>query len=502
MTASAKGERQMSELQNPTAVHAYFLPPGIDIEATAAARFATREGPVELLAPVLDAEKLRAVTDEVKRKRNEYLTTLTTADVVERIAAAAERWLDPAYPQRLLAERLLPGLTGYAADSIRLQLKRYMRTFRKKELFRFIGEELDDPLVLDEFRPRKSGGFSRAYGPELLFHVFSGNVPGVSLWSLAMGLLLRSAQLGKTSLAEPLMAVWFAQSLAEVDPRLAEAIAIVPWKGGSQELEREAIRSADAVAVYGGAKAVESLRASVPAAKRFVAYGPKASLALIGREALSPDRLNVTVSKLAADIAHYDQQSCMSPQCVYVEEGGSVDARSFAAYIAAELGRLQLRWPRAPLSDSEAYAIHDTRNRHWLEEAEGGGTAVYADPNGTDWTVIYQDTPGFEASPLNRCVRVYRCRTLEEDALPALACPGGDGVLQSCGVAVGPRRLFELAAELGRIGVNRLCPLGSMLQAKAGWHHDGRFNLIDLIRFADIERGTEDDAEQYDPDFE
>jgi hypothetical protein len=41
-----------------------------------------------------------------------------------------------------------------------------------------------------------------------------------------------------------------------------------------------------------------------------------------------------------------------------------------------------------------------------------------------------------------------------------------------------------------------------MNQAKPGWHHDGRFNLVDLIRYVDIEKGTEDLAEQYDPDVE
>jgi hypothetical protein len=485
----------------PAKVRAYFLPPGIDTGETAALWPAAKEEPVELLVPALDGDKLRTICSSIKRAREGYLASLKTSDIAERIGEAAERWLDPSYPLRVLAERLLPALTGYAADSVRLQLKRYMRTFRKKELLRFLCEELDDPQMLDEFRPRKAGGFSRAYGPELLFHVFSGNVPGVSLWSLTMGLLLRSAQLGKTSLAEPLMAVWFAQTLAEVDPRLAASIAILPWKGGNEELEREAIRSADAIAAYGGREAVESLRARVPAAKRFVAYGPKASFALIGREALAPDRLDGTVSRLAADIAHYDQQSCMSPQAVFVEEGGSVSPRRFAECVAAELGRLQLRWPRAPLAASEAWAIHDVRNRYGLEEAEGGGAAVYASSNSADWTVVYHDAPGFDSSPLNRTIHVYGCDNLEE-ALPALAPYGRDGLLQSCGIAVRPQRLFRLADELGRIGANRLSPLGSMLQAKAGWHHDGRFNLLDLIRFVDLERGAEDDAEQYDPDFE
>jgi hypothetical protein len=74
--------------------------------------------------------------------------------------------------------------------------------------------------------------------------------------------------------------------------------------------------------------------------------------------------------------------------------------------------------------------------------------------------------------------------------------------LQSCGVAVEPTRLYELAELLGAIGVNRMCTVGEMNRAKAGWHHDGRFNLIDLVRFTDVERNTELQAERYDPDVE
>jgi hypothetical protein len=41
-----------------------------------------------------------------------------------------------------------------------------------------------------------------------------------------------------------------------------------------------------------------------------------------------------------------------------------------------------------------------------------------------------------------------------------------------------------------------------MSRTPAGWHHDGRFNLLDLIRWTDIERSAEQDAERYDPDVE
>lgn len=480
-------------------LRAFRLPPGVEADVIAAQRLETAEGAYRLLKPVLNGAKVREICDRLVHNRNTYMAGLRTSDVVERIDAAVQKWMDPDYPLRKLAERLLPAVTGYDAEMIRLQLKRYMRTFRKKELLRFLDEELGDSRKLDEFRPGLSGGFSRAYGPELLFHVFSGNVPGVPIWSLVMGLLVKSAQLGKTSSAEPLMAVWFAESLAEVDERLAAAMAVVPWKGGDAELEEAAIEAAGTVVAYGGDAAVASLRARTPVHKRFVAYGHKISIALIGREALTPDRMRDTTMKLAEDVALYDQQSCMSPQSVWVEEGGAVTPRQFAESLAAELERLELRRPRAVLSEEEALAIRKVRTGGRIEEMNETGAAVYESADSTAWTVIYRDSPGLQPSPLNRTVHVFGCGRLEE-GLPHLA--PYRAYLQSCGVAVGPVRLFELAAALGEAGVNRLCPIGAMNQAKAGWHHDGRFNVLDLVRYVDVERGTEDAAEGYDPDVE
>ncbi len=135
------------------------------------------------------------------------------------IARAVELWTDPEYPERRLAERLIPAVTGYDASMVRIELKRYMRMFRRRELLRFVDDELNCPQMLDEYRPNRSGGYTRLYGPELSFHVFSSNVPGIPVWSMTMGLLTKSAILGKSSFDEPLMPVLFARSPGKRRPR-------------------------------------------------------------------------------------------------------------------------------------------------------------------------------------------------------------------------------------------------------------------------------------------
>ncbi|MEY8738913.1 hypothetical protein AB9M62_04600 [Bacillales bacterium AN1005] len=41
-----------------------------------------------------------------------------------------------------------------------------------------------------------------------------------------------------------------------------------------------------------------------------------------------------------------------------------------------------------------------------------------------------------------------------------------------------------------------------MNSAKPGWHHDGGFNLIELVRMVDMERNLEYEMEKYDEDVE
>ena len=139
----------------------------------------------------------------------------------------------------------------------RIELKRYMRMFRRRELLRFLDDELPSPRMLDEYRPNKSGGYTRLYGPDLTFHVFSSNVPGIPVWSMTMSLLTKSAIIGKSSFDEPLMPVLFARSLTQINPDLADVLAIVPWRGGTVELEDVAIGEANAVIAYGSSHTTE-----------------------------------------------------------------------------------------------------------------------------------------------------------------------------------------------------------------------------------------------------
>ena len=180
-------------------------------------------------------------------------------------------------------------------------------------------DELGDPEVLDGF-VESGGGVRRIVrGPGRQLHVLAGSVPTSGIFSMICALLVKSPVLVKTSKHDPLFPALFAQALADVEPRLAAAMAVLPWSGGDEAIERAAMSGAGAVVAYGSDATVEVLRCRVPTNSRFLGYGTKLSIAAITREALSVFDARTTASRAAWDVALFDQQGCLSPQVLFVE---------------------------------------------------------------------------------------------------------------------------------------------------------------------------------------
>jgi hypothetical protein len=109
------------------------------------------------------------------------------------------------------------------------------------------------------------------------------------------------------------------------------------------------------------------------------------------------------------------------------------------------------------------------------------------------WAVAYLDTTQPPPpSALHRTVCVVAVDTLD-DAVTCLTTQGA--YLQTVGLMTGPEELFRLAPLLGQAGATRLCAIGNMTAPESGWHHDGRFSLLDLVRMVDIEASAEQTAE-------
>jgi hypothetical protein len=253
---------------------------------------------------------------------------------------------------------------------------------------------------------------------------------------------------------------------------------------------------ADTVLAYGGNEAIAQVRSQVPVTTRFLGYGHKLGFGLVGRAALDVQRAPATARLAAHDIVRYEQQGCYSPHQFYVERGGKVSPREFAQYLAAELANLQQRFPRRALALGEAAAIGGWRQGAEMRSLTGTDVELLGDSDSA-WTVAYTDTPqALAPTGGGRSIVVSAVDALD-DVVPLLA--PHTAFLQTVGIATEPRELYQLAEALGRAGATRISALGAMTSPEAGWHHDGRFNLLDLVRMVEIEASAERAADALAP---
>jgi hypothetical protein len=451
---------------------------------------------LEVKVPVLSGAQMKAVALRVKHASRVHLKTISVSQIIDVVDRAIARLLDPADPYRQEADQLLPVVTGYDPGMVRLGLTSYLKTFRAPELHRFVAEDFSNPKMLDEFQPAAKGGAVRAFGPELLVHSWAGNVPGLPLWSLVCGLLVKAGNVGKLPSAEPLFAGLFARLLAEVHPPLADCLAVVWWKGGDDGPASALFAEADTVLAYGGNESLEQVRRRLPVTTRFLPYGHKLGFGMIGRAALDAQRAPATARLAAHDVVRYDQQGCYSPHMFYVERGGKVAPREFAQYLASELANLQRRFPRRTPALEDATAIANWRQSSELRSLSAEGAALIGDA-GAAWAVAYADRPQTLApTAANRNIQVVAVDSLDQ-VIPLVE--QHRPFLQTAGLAAAPAELFRLAGLLGQAGVTRIAAIGAMTAPEAGWHHDGRFNLLDLVRIVEIEQSAERGADKLAP---
>lgn len=448
--------------------------------------FEARDGlRLEVCVPMLTAPQMRALAERVRKAADTHLRSMPVAEIIEAIDRAMARLLDRNDVYRQLAERWLPVVSGYDADMVRLGLTGFFKTFRAAQLKRFVAEDFSNPAMLDSFQPAAKGGAVRAFGPDLLVHSWAGNVPALSLWSLVCGLLVKAPAMGKLASAEPLFAGWFARLLAEVHPPLADCLAVVWWRGAGGEEADALYAQADTVLAYGGNPTLDALRRRLPVTTRFLPHGHKLGFGLVAAQALDTLKAPAMARLAAWDVMRYDQQGCYSPHVFYVQRGGAVSPRAFADYLAAELANLQRRFARRELDLEEGAAV-----ARWQQSMEWSAEPQQLlGPVDAAWSVAYSDgLQPLMPTALQRTIAVVSVDSLD-DVLPVVAAQRD--YLQTAGIAASPEELYRLAGLLGAAGVTRISAIGSMSMPEAGWHHDGRFNLLDLVRMTEIEQSAE-----------
>lgn len=436
----------------------------------------------------VDAAGLSAVIEEGLRRRASFreVPVLYVLDVLHE---AGRRLADRGHPVRRQAVATLGDLIGFSPEMVEEGLATLCDILRRDNLRVQVECDLGGPAeLLDEFVWHdRFRGYVKAVPRGLLAHVSAGNVFVGAADSLVRGLVTKNVNLLKMSSVDPVFPVLFAGLLRECDPKgdVAGAVAMVPFAGGSRELEALVKERSDTIMVYGGREAVLAYREGLGLHTKLLEYGPKYSLVVLEAAALREAGLAAVAREVARDFTIWNQSACSSPHVVFVDDAAL--AREFAHELARQLEGLLPEYPHGPIPYQEKVEITRTRELARVEQALGHGELVIPAVDRQDWTVILDTVPKFRVSCHHRTAYVKPVRDFDE----AAALIGEHGpFIQSVGLLAADASRFALADRLTGVGADRITELGWMTRRKHGSPHDGGKGLAELVRWVSMGHRT------------
>ena len=393
----------------------------------------------------MDATELRACRAQL-REAGAALRARPLDARVEALGAALESLRDETAPATARLLSALPAATGLDPRTTAHGFSLAQARWGAAGLARLVADELSD-------RARAR------HAPSLTAVVPAGCIPMPTFEAMLAPLVLGSAVLVRPGSRDRVSADGFRRALADVDAALAEAVAIAPIDRDDADAWRELL-DADAIVASGDDDTIAALRASAPRDRRFVGYGHRLSVAVLG-----PEVTDDAAAGLALDASLWDQLGCLSPIAAYTFG----DADAWADALARALAGLAERWPRGTVPLASAAAIRSERAAAELRGASDRETRVIG---GDGWVVVRESDARARPAPLHRFVRVHPVRDADELAraldplVPHLSTVGHvgleDGLL---GALPGPRKVA----------------LGTMQTPPLSWNHDGIGTLRPLV---------------------
>lgn len=315
----------------------------------------------------------------------------------------------------------------------------------------------------------------------LVCHWMAGNVQILGFFALVQAMITKNVNLLKVAAKDggvfsSLMKAFEEVEIAMPDGKtingkdVASTVAVVYFSRDSVKLAEKMSSQADVRIAWGGKEAVETV-AGYPSKidSQTVIFGPKLSMAAIGRESLSSlQDAKKLARRLSVDVAVFDQYGCASPHNVFVETGGEVSPEQFCEILASVFPKTEIQIPKGNMSAEETSAIHSVRGVYDFKGKVYGCPAM-------KWTVLFDPELRLEKPVYSRVLFVHPVESVM-DAVPLI-----EPYIQSIGVDMCQEKAVEFALASTANGVSRLPKIGRMLNFEMPW--DGMFLIDRLVRW-------------------
>lgn len=354
----------------------------------------------------------------------------------------------------------LQASTGLSAEMIEWGLDTTLSTVR--------------PDVLDALAREVIGTRGLVPVPaKLIVVVLAGNVFSAAVRAMFLPLLSGAPVLVKGASRDNVLPHFVVRAMRSVDPEIAKRCELVAFGRETPDAIHALLQHADVVSLYGDDQTLATLSAQSRPGAQVLRHGHGVSAGYVCADALrDAASIRDTAQRIALDVAAYDQRGCLSPQLVYVQQGGAIDARGFARVMYEEtLPELeQLLPPGAAALADKAEALQ------WRAAAQVRGKLF----DGKSFAVSYEARTEPRPTPGGRLVGIYDCDGPDD---LARSLSGVGAALKCVGVA-GPREhRWRLAQSLRLMSSPRVCRAGEMQTPPFHAYVDGQPALSGFLSF-------------------
>lgn len=371
--------------------------------------------------------------------------------IIAAIADAAAPWCDSHFPPRVRALERVAARTGYSIPVVEYAFDRLFGSITAAALESTIARELGERPVVPVGR---------------VAVISSRTTIGVAVVPALFALCAKCDVVVKDR--EDALVATFFESLSQQLDTLAVAARAQAWSGTADAHDLGAY---DAVVAFGGNDALAAIRAQLAPCARFIAFGPKASIGYVTREALNDQAAAREIASGAArDLLLYDGEGCLSLHALFVESGGGVSPQGFATLLASAVEGAAIEFPLGTRDPASAARVANARDLAFFR-ASG---PVYCDPEAS-----YVLEMGSAQRPPAFLPRVLALGIVNSPDEMAEYVAQHHLPLEACAVATA--RDDVIAAAVGA-GANRIAHFGELQAPSIADPHGGRPRIAEFVR--------------------
>ena len=433
------------------------------------------------------AERVRAAQGRL-RLAGPALRDRTFEDRLESVAKILGDWTAPDSPWRRELATSLAAASPFTHGTIQEGLDAALTRWSPEALIACAENEVGSQLA---HRGTRLAPF------DWTTVVAGGSIPMPTILSSLLPLVLGSPVLLRETRKDPVTASLLARSIQAADPELSRAFEAVSFP--AVDLSAYAIAlEAPCVVATGSDETLAAISSRLDSSHRFVGYGHRFSIAILGREiANSEPLLEEVAAGLALDLARWDQSGCLSPVVAYLVDVPKSVASRLAHQISERLAELSHNMPLGDLPPSQGASIASERSEAKMRAASGMGMLVET-PN---HTITLEADAQPRPAPLGRFLRLMPVESpdalvralepfsghLSNVALAGLAVSGATNI-HSEKNADAPNNTSQTSIKsllgwLSRAGVSRFTKPGRLQTPPIDWPHDGQPVFSPLSRF-------------------